>query len=415
MADKNIQMAQRNATNDGWDNLYPKTKAANVVAADGTTTFESHLSDYVRQPGYGVDTGSANAYAVTLNPVPINLIDGMGVIVKIANANTGASTLNVNSLGAKTIKNPDGTDLSSGDLTAGGIYSFKYNSTTGNFILVGKGGVKLTGSAGDTQVLSGYTYYNTDPKTKRSGSMANNGAVTITPGTSDHAIAAGYHNGSGKVSGDTNLVAGNIKKNVSLFGVTGTLISKYTIKTGLSTNDLYLNGVDADGNTYYYETGPAYPKAFKCDANGTLVSTKQPTTSNAYMIATNENGYFWLNNGHTAGYHYDWNGTLIKSLTGKSNFGQLTKMNNKYYVYTSESGGLCLVYDANMTFLHNITGTWTYNAYWFTAGDNQVYEATATSSYDTSSIAKLDTTTDAGATVGFPKLAYPLITTSLTV
>ncbi len=49
MADKNIQMTQRNTANDGWDNLYPKTKAANVVAADGATTFESHLTDYEYQ------------------------------------------------------------------------------------------------------------------------------------------------------------------------------------------------------------------------------------------------------------------------------------------------------------------------------------------------------------------------------
>lgn len=45
MADKNIQMTQRNADNTGWDSLFPKTKGANVVAADGVTTFESHLAD----------------------------------------------------------------------------------------------------------------------------------------------------------------------------------------------------------------------------------------------------------------------------------------------------------------------------------------------------------------------------------
>jgi hypothetical protein len=33
MADKNIQMTQRNSTNTGWDNLYPITKASNVQVA----------------------------------------------------------------------------------------------------------------------------------------------------------------------------------------------------------------------------------------------------------------------------------------------------------------------------------------------------------------------------------------------
>lgn len=105
------------------------------------SSLASHKADYVRQPGYGTDSGSANACAVTLSPAPTSYADGMGVAIKIANANTGASTINVNGLGVKTIKNPDGTDLALGDLKAGGIYSLKYNSTTGNFILVGKGGV----------------------------------------------------------------------------------------------------------------------------------------------------------------------------------------------------------------------------------------------------------------------------------
>jgi hypothetical protein len=36
MADKNIQMTQRNVSNTGWDNLYPITKAENVLTQDGS-------------------------------------------------------------------------------------------------------------------------------------------------------------------------------------------------------------------------------------------------------------------------------------------------------------------------------------------------------------------------------------------
>lgn len=38
MADQNIQMTQRNATNTAWDNQYPKTLASNVSVVDDTTT-----------------------------------------------------------------------------------------------------------------------------------------------------------------------------------------------------------------------------------------------------------------------------------------------------------------------------------------------------------------------------------------
>lgn len=65
---------------------------------------------------------------------------------------------------------------------------------------VGTGTLELTGTAADSQVLSGQTYYNTDAKTKRTGSMANRGAVNqaLNAGGS-YTIPAGYHNGSGKV------------------------------------------------------------------------------------------------------------------------------------------------------------------------------------------------------------------------
>jgi hypothetical protein len=58
--------------------------------------------------------------------------------------------------------------------------------------------------------------------TKLTGTMTNRGAVNITPSTSNQNIEAGYHNGSGVVYGDANLVAGNIAAGVTIFGVEGT-------------------------------------------------------------------------------------------------------------------------------------------------------------------------------------------------
>ena len=97
-------------------------------------------NDYVRVPGYAATSGSANNYTVTLNPAPTSYTDGMCVAVKINTTNTGASTLNVNGLGAKPIKKPNGNDVGAGNLKAGSIYTFRYNATTGNFILQGEGG-----------------------------------------------------------------------------------------------------------------------------------------------------------------------------------------------------------------------------------------------------------------------------------
>lgn len=187
------------------------------------------------------------------------------------------------------------------------------------------GTLELTGTAADSQVLAGQTYYNTDLKTKRTGAMTNRGAWNssgLAAGASVM-IPAGYHNGGGKVTakdlasqtsgdataaqiwtgkkawvngkqitgtlatqggstttpgtaaktivtpnkivtgnivvaGDGNLVAANIKKNVTIFGVKGTCEGWFPTAT-----DLYLRGQNIWFDTSYngsfkFEAGELY-------------------------------------------------------------------------------------------------------------------------------------------------------------
>lgn len=79
-----------------------------------------------------------------------------------------------------------------------------------------------SGTASAADVLSGKTFSN-NGGSGISGSMANNGAVNITPGASAQSIPAGYHNGAGSVAGDGNLIAGNIRSGVTIFGVSGSM------------------------------------------------------------------------------------------------------------------------------------------------------------------------------------------------
>lgn len=70
--------------------------------------------------------GWTTAYTLTVPNTPA-LYDGLAVTVKMNATNTGSSTLNVNALWAKTLKKPDGTNLSSGDLTINWVYQFVYD------------------------------------------------------------------------------------------------------------------------------------------------------------------------------------------------------------------------------------------------------------------------------------------------
>jgi len=84
---------------------------------------------------YAVDTGAADAYVLTMPYVP-SLTDGFNLTFKAVNANTGASTMNVNGTGIKSIVNPDGSALIAGTFGANAIIILAYESIGDRYILV---------------------------------------------------------------------------------------------------------------------------------------------------------------------------------------------------------------------------------------------------------------------------------------
>lgn len=86
------------------------------------------------------------------------------------------------------------------------------------------------------EVLTGKTFY--QGGVKRTGSMPNRGAQIITPGTANITIPSGYHNGSGYVAGDADLVSSNILSGKNIFGVSGNVIPR------VSEPRLYVDGTE---------------------------------------------------------------------------------------------------------------------------------------------------------------------------
>lgn len=204
--------------------------AAGSAAEAVASALAAHKADFTQQIPYAVTAGSANAYTASTIPALPALVAGVAIAVKIHAANTGAATLNWNAKGAKSIRNPDGTAVASGDLASGGVYTLRYDGT--NFILQGKGEVKLTGDAVAANVLSGKTFYSTDPKTKLTGTMANNASQTTTMQIADStkptkAIPAGYTPGGTITVELAATLASKIVKGNTIGGVAGTFVQAY--------------------------------------------------------------------------------------------------------------------------------------------------------------------------------------------
>jgi len=112
-------------------------------ALAGNNGTPATANKYVTQTGFqlGAETYAVTAtgndtYVVTLSPVPAAYVAGMRIKMKVDVANTGACTINVNSLGAKSIYKNVTKPLLAGDILADQIIELVYDGT--NFQLLSR-------------------------------------------------------------------------------------------------------------------------------------------------------------------------------------------------------------------------------------------------------------------------------------
>lgn len=154
---------------DPGSNGIMKRTALDVTSAANATDIGGIL--------YCVDAGSNDTYVATPAPALASYANGVPVFVKLNTANTGAATLNLNGLGAKTIKKTAGgitTDLADNDIRAGSVHLFTYDGT--NFQILSSLGNAVGAGAGTV--------------TATGGSLTSN-AVVLGAGTTDTKVVTG--------------------------------------------------------------------------------------------------------------------------------------------------------------------------------------------------------------------------------
>lgn len=88
--------------------------------------------------------GGTTAYTATTNQTIDTLADGIQIAFICNATNTGASTLNVNGIGAKDLQLVDGADIPAGTLVANSIYTATYDSGKDAWLLHGCYGHQTT-------------------------------------------------------------------------------------------------------------------------------------------------------------------------------------------------------------------------------------------------------------------------------
>lgn len=111
---------------------------ATQAEVDAGTTSGATTARLYQNPGtirakayhdYAADAGSTDAYAITITPAITAYATGQVFVFKANTANTGAATLTVSGLTAKTIKKSATLDLATGDIVAGQIVTVIYDGT----------------------------------------------------------------------------------------------------------------------------------------------------------------------------------------------------------------------------------------------------------------------------------------------
>lgn len=116
-------------TTDGWTavatiDLFFQilTNPVNKLVRIGSSQFATIF------PPYAADVGASDTYVVSVDGIS-SYVTGHEFLLKLPTANTGAATLNINNLGAKSILRADGSALANGDISANQFVTLAYNGT----------------------------------------------------------------------------------------------------------------------------------------------------------------------------------------------------------------------------------------------------------------------------------------------
>jgi hypothetical protein len=154
-------------------------------------TFLNSANNY---SNYLTDTGAANAIVVTTpTSITATYTAGLMLVVKVVAANTGATTINVNSLGLKNVTYPNAGTLSANALLAGSLAVLVYDGTS--FILLAAanlGYVTFTGTETLTnKTLTNPTVNNYTEGVVIIGNTGTSKTIDLTNGTVQTATLTG--------------------------------------------------------------------------------------------------------------------------------------------------------------------------------------------------------------------------------
>lgn len=191
--------------------------------------------------------GSANAHTATYSVAESAYYAGSRHMIKLGATNTAAATMNINALGAVTVKDASGTiDIPPGAMTSGQYAEFLYDGTNQRLLTHRRGeAVAFANLVGSTGAVRG-TSLNVSASTDNGAGDFTINFTTALGGT-NYTVVAMSSGDSATDNGFAKVLTTGSKASFSAYSTTACRIVIQTVEASVAnTDELYL-GVVAFG------------------------------------------------------------------------------------------------------------------------------------------------------------------------
>lgn len=317
---------------DAVDGIQP-TPTLQTKTKTYTPTESAQTESVSADAGYdGIDTVN-----VTVNAVSSTYV-GSGI--------TRRDSTSLSASGA-TVSVPSGfyENNASKAVASGSATPAATISGTAATVSTGTNTLTLSKTVSNTpQVSAGYVSAGTagNSNVSLTASVTTKAAATITPTTTNQTIASGtYLTGTQTISGDANLVAGNIKNGTPIFGVTGTYEGSNPVKT--KTGTFTGNGTRTIDVACDFEPDLVYvtsdPGTTASSGTVAFIIARDMMAASRYRNNSTTNSHYAVTpcvNLNTSGSSYSWRATYANSkvtLYSYSNNARALLTNGRTYTY----------------------------------------------------------------------------------
>lgn len=169
------------------EDLLAQIEANAATASAAADTAEAAVGSVIYLWG-GTVGGTADAITLTPSPAITLYSAGMRFAFAATGTNTGATTVNVSGLGAKSVKTLLGAALAAGDITSGNVYSMTYDGTDFRVHESPKVLPVANGGTGNTTVTQGDILYASAENTLSKLSAGTSGQYLKTQGAGANPI-----------------------------------------------------------------------------------------------------------------------------------------------------------------------------------------------------------------------------------